>query len=149
MRWVSRRLTDFSQHTLLGLLLVLNAVAASITVLPIRPGKALDPKQLMLDLRAGLLAKQEGEVVGNVVDQEILWQCVTWRCLHLSVSGRNRSGRPPFSKCVAVKLPEASSRPQCALLFDNLERSGNPWKYPQSEATDFIVDNKFPRFQGT
>jgi Fe-S oxidoreductase len=109
-------------------------------------GKALDPKKLMLDLRTSLLAGTEEAVIGAVIDNEIIWQCMTCgACTYqcpvgidqvIPIIGMRRG------QVAAGEFPK-TMRP----LFDNLERTGNPWKYPESQAAEFIETNKLPIFE--
>ncbi|MBU0692314.1 4Fe-4S dicluster domain-containing protein [bacterium] len=141
------KLTDFSAHTMLGAFTCVECGRCYDNCPANKTGKALDPKQLMLDLRAGLLSKTEEPVVGNVIEEEILWQCVTCgACTYQCPVGIDQV--IPIIEMRRGQVSGGEFPSTMRPLFDNLERSGNPWKYPQSEASDFIAENKLPIFNG-
>lgn len=140
-------LTDLHKHTLLGAFTCVEC-GRCFDHCPARlTGKKLDPKQLMLDLRTGLLKDPSQSAVGEVISEEILWQCTT-------------CGACTFQCPVGIDQPipiiefrrglvaggqfPAEMRP----LFDNLEKSFNPWKYPESQAEEFLEENNFPEYDG-
>jgi len=110
-------------------------------------GKVLDPKQWMLDLRKGLLINPQMENPGDVLNFEMIWQCTTCgACTYQCPVGIDQvipliGFRRGF---VANGEFPGPMRP----LFDNLERSGNPWKYQPAEALDFIEEAQIPLYQG-
>jgi len=140
-------LTDLTKHTLLGAFTCVECGRCYDHCPATQTGKQLDPKKLMLDLRAGLLKGTRQKVVGPVIEEIVLWQCTT-------------CGACTFQCPVGIDQPipildlrrglvaggqfPAEMRP----LFDNLEKSFNPWKYPVSQAEEFIETNKFPKYDG-
>lgn len=141
------KLTDFSTHTILGAFTCVECGRCYDNCPANKTGKALDPKQLMLDLRAGLLTKTEEPVVGNVIKEEILWQCVTCgACTYQCPVGIDQV--IPIIELRRGQVSGGEFPSTMRPLFDNLERTGNPWKYPQSEGSDFISEHKLPLFEG-
>ncbi len=122
-------------------------------------GKELSPKYLILDLKdhllhdeaprllAGRAAGGDGskaavesthkEMVGGVIHDQVLWDCVTCRaCMEAC---------PVFiehvPKIVDMRrhLVMEASRilPEFQKLFDNVEASGNPWRFPRASRADW------------
>jgi Fe-S oxidoreductase len=141
------KLADFSAHTILGAFTCVEC-GRCYDHCPVRQtGKLLDPKQLMLDLRAGFLADFEQGAVGPVIKEEILWQCTTCgACTYQCPVGIDQVVPILEMRRGQVSAGEfpATMRP----LFDNLEKSGNPWKYPAEQAETFIEENRLPLFHG-
>jgi Fe-S oxidoreductase len=134
-------------------------------------GKELSPKQLILDLKehllhdeaARLLARRPaadatrpsadghgapGEprraLVGAVIHDQVLWDCVTCRaCMDAC---------PVFiehvPKIVDMRrhLVMEASRipPEWQKLFDNVEASGNPWRFPRHARADWAKGQGIP-----
>jgi Fe-S oxidoreductase len=140
-------LLDLSKHTLLGAFTCVEC-GRCFDHCPARlTDKQLDPKQLMLDLRAGLLKDTTQAVVGSVIDEKILWQCTTCgACTFQCPVGIDQA--VPIIELrrglVAGGQFPSAMRP----MFDNLEKSFNPWKYPVSQAEEFIEGNDFPLYRG-
>ncbi len=142
----TEKLSDLDKHSVLGAFTCVECGRCFDQCPANQTGKGLDPKQLMLDLRAGLLKNPEEIAVGPVIEDEILWQCTTcgactFQCpvgidQVIPIIGMRRG------KVAAAEFP-STLRP----LFDNLEKSGNPWKYPADQANEFIEANKFPIFK--
>jgi Fe-S oxidoreductase len=118
-------------------------------------GKELSPKFLILDLKdhllrdeaARLLGAAHGDtdgapeparhMVGDVIHDQVLWDCVTCRaCMDAC---------PVFiehvPKIVDMRrhlVMEASRIPlEFQKLFDNVEASGNPWRFPRVARADW------------
>jgi len=109
-------------------------------------GKVLDPKQWMLDLRKGLLTDPNMENPGDVLNFEMIWQCTTCgACTYQCPVGIDQvipliGFRRGF---VANGEFPGPMKP----LFNNLERSGNPWKYQPAEALEFIEQAAIPLYE--
>ncbi|MBI4491231.1 MAG: (Fe-S)-binding protein [Chloroflexi bacterium] len=112
-------------------------------------GKPLSPKKLILDLKEHLLeegpARLHGDgeahpgkqMVGEVITDEVLWDCTTCRaCMHEC---------PVFIEHVPkivdmrrhLVMAESRFEPEVQRLFDNLEASGNPWRLPRMVRGDW------------
>jgi Fe-S oxidoreductase len=128
-------------------------------------GKELSPKLLILDLKDYLLHEeadrllarqgaasgaagitdqkerhvngQHREMVGDVIHDQVLWDCVTCRaCMDAC---------PVFiehvPKIIDMRrhLVMEASRilPEWQKLFDNVEASGNPWRFPRNARADW------------
>ncbi len=141
------KLLDFSAHTILGAFTCVECGRCVEHCPANQTGKLLDPKQLMLDLRAALLADVGQTAVGPVIKDEILWQCTTCGACSFQCPVGIDQVVPILEmrrgQVAAGEFP-ATMRP----LFDNLERAGNPWKYPVSQAEEFIRENQLPIFRG-
>ncbi len=110
-------------------------------------GKALDPKQLVLNMRAGFLDDPSKPAVGEYVDAEWLWQCTTCgSCFEQCPVGNDQ----PLSILELRRgLTSEGEFPETLrTLFDNLERSGNPWRYQASDASAFIEQSGIPFHSG-
>jgi Fe-S oxidoreductase/nitrate reductase gamma subunit len=116
-----------------------------------RTGKPLSPKWVILDLKRYLLdrgpdllpadaasaAPPRRRMVGDVVADEVLWDCTTCRaCMDAC---------PVFiehvPKIVEMRrhlvLTESRFGPDARRLFENLEASGNPWRFPRATRGDW------------
>lgn len=116
-------------------------------------GKELSPKYLILDLKEHLLhdeaerllgkatANGNGlarkQLVGDVIHDQVLWDCVTCRaCMDAC---------PVFiehvPKIIDMRrhLVMEASRivPEWQKLFDNVEAAGNPWRFPRASRADW------------
>jgi Fe-S oxidoreductase/nitrate reductase gamma subunit len=139
-----------------------------------RTGKPLSPKNLVLDLKHFLLtygrppgppgpagapgpaggqpgaqgdsgpAGAPPALVGEVITDEVLWDCTTCRaCVDAC---------PVFidhvPKIVEMRrhlvMDENRFGPDAQRLFDNLEASGNPWRFPRSTRTDWAAGLDVP-----
>jgi Fe-S oxidoreductase/nitrate reductase gamma subunit len=125
-----------------------------------RTGKPLSPKKLVLDLKHYLLERgpellpdqagaggegSPGEVehapmLGGVIADEVLWDCTTCRaCMQAC---------PVFIEHVPkivdmrrnLVMVESRFGPGLQRLFDNLEASGNPWRFPKTTRADWAGD---------
>jgi len=132
-----------------------------------RTGKPLSPKKLILDLRHHLLevgpellrarGQEHGAVattaaheqaresasralVGQVITDETLWDCTTCRaCMQAC---------PVFIEHVPkiidmrrhLAMVESRFGQDVQRLFDNLEASGNPWRFPRATRADWARD---------
>lgn len=108
-------------------------------------GKPLSPKRLILDLKEHLLeagpalldgkngAHSGKQMVGEVITDEVLWDCTTCRACMQEC--------PVFIEHVPkiikmrrhLAMAESRFEPEVQRLFDNLEASGNPWRLPRIE----------------
>jgi Fe-S oxidoreductase/nitrate reductase gamma subunit len=125
-----------------------------------RTGKPLSPKKLVLDLKDYLLERgpnllpdraktpgaggetspgepEHGPMVGGVIADEVLWDCTTCRaCMQAC---------PVFIEHVPkivdmrrhLAMVESRFGQGLQRLFDNLESSGNPWRFPKSDRADW------------
>ncbi len=111
-------------------------------------GKALDPKQLVLNLRAGFLEDPEQQAVGGCLPEEWLWQCTTCgACAEQCPTGNDQ----PLSLLEYRRglVSEGRFPATFRTLFDNLERSGNPWRYAAQDATAFLEEHDVPFHDGS
>ena len=142
----AEKLSDFSAHTTLGALTCVECGRCFDQCPASQTGKALSPKQFMLDLRAGLLKNPDDLIIGPVIDEEIIWQCTTCgACTFQCPVGIDQV--VPIIETRRGKVAAAEFPSTLRPLFDNLEKSDNPWKYPRAQADDFIEDNSFPIFK--
>ena len=137
-----------------------------------RTGKPLSPKKLILDLKhhllergPGLLAgagatngtngtdgahagaeaeSGHGPMVGGIIADEVLWDCTTCRaCMQAC---------PVFIEHVPkivdmrrnLVMVESRFGQGLQRLFDNLEASGNPWRFPRASRADWASGEAVP-----
>ncbi len=114
-----------------------------------RSGKALDPKQFTLSLRALLRegAAADRPLVPDVIAPEVLWACTTCR----ACENECPVGIRYVDKLVGLRrnlvmmqgeLPPALTRP-----FDGMEGNGNPWNLPRSERLRWADGLDVPRLK--
>jgi Fe-S oxidoreductase len=139
------KLADFSAHTMLGAFTCVECGRCYEHCPANQTGKLLDPKQLMLDVRAGLLKDPQQTAVGPVIKEEILWQCTTCgACTYQCPVGIDQV--VPILEMRRGQVSAAVFPKTMRPLFDNLEKTGNPWKYSPEQAEEFIDANAFPTF---
>ncbi len=142
----AERLSDLSKHSILGAFTCVECGRCFDHCPASQTGKALNPKQLMLDLKAGLLKNPEEIAVGPIIQEEILWQCTTCgACTYQCPVGIDQV--IPLIEMRRGRVAAAEFPSTLRALFDNLEKSGNPWKYPSDQASEFIESNKLPLFK--
>ena len=142
----AEKLTDLSKQTVLGAFTCVECGRCYDQCPARNTGKQLDPKQLMLDLRAALLADPSGEVLGDERFKDVIWQCTTCgACTFQCPVGIDQV--VPIIEIrrgyVANSVFPDAMRP----LFDNLESVGNPWLYPPTDAATFLSENNFPPYE--
>jgi Fe-S oxidoreductase len=108
--------------------------------------KKLNPKQLILDLKEGLLESLDKAVAGETLDVETLWQCTTcgsctWQCPvgveHVTPIIETRRGL-----VAGGEFPSPLKT-----MFKSMERHQNPWGYTQDQAEEFLEENSYPKFK--
>ncbi len=108
--------------------------------------KTLNPKELILDLRAGFLKGVDTPVAGETLDEKTIWQCTTcgsctWQCPvgveHVSPIIETRRGL-----AAGGEFP-----PPLKTMFKSMERHKNPWGYTQDQAEEFLDENEYPKFK--
>lgn len=140
------KLSDFGAHTILGAFTCVECGRCFDHCPASQTEKPLNPKQLMLDLRAGLLRNFDEVAVGTTVKEEILWQCTTCgACTYQCPVGIDQV--IPIIEMRRARVAAAEFPDTLRPLFDNLEKSGNPWKYPADQAEEFLESNHFPIFE--
>jgi Fe-S oxidoreductase len=141
------QLTELPTHTALGAFTCVKC-GRCFDHCPARlSGKRLDPKQLMLDLRAGFLADPEQPIIGEVLDTERIWQCTTCgACTYQCPVGIDQV--VPILETRRGLAAEGEVPETFNTTFNNLERSRNPWGYPAHEADSFLQEHGFPAYEG-
>ena len=109
-------------------------------------GKKLDPKRLILDIKKGLLDNPGKPIIGETLNEEVIWQCTTcgsctFQCPvgveHVSAIIDTRRGL----------TAEGSFPAPMKTLFKSLERQRNPWGYPPTQAQEFLEEHDVPAFE--
>ena len=141
------KLSDLSAHTVLGSFTCVEC-GRCYDHCPARgTGKLLDPKKLMLDLRAGFLHDPGQKIVGPAIEEEIIWQCTTCgACTYQCPVGIDQV--VPILEVRRGLTAEGNVPHTFNTFFGNLERLQNPWAYPTPQAHEFISDNNFPQYDG-
>ncbi len=108
--------------------------------------KELDPKKLILDIKAGLLKDIESPVTEDTLSSKVIWQCTTcgsctYQCPvgveHVTPIIETRRGLT-----AGGEFPDPLKT-----MFKSLERHQNPWGYTQDQAEDFLEENGYPKFK--
>ncbi|MEW5702820.1 MAG: (Fe-S)-binding protein [Candidatus Zixiibacteriota bacterium] len=141
------KLTDLSSHTALGAFTCVEC-GRCYDHCPARgTGKLLDPKQLMLDLRAGFLKDPQQAIVGATIPEEILWQCTTCgACTYQCPVGIDQV--IPILETRRGLTAEGNVPHTFNTFFGNLERLQNPWAYPTPQAHEFLQEHNYPTYDG-
>ncbi len=112
-------------------------------------GKALDPKELVLKMKAGFLADPTApSLASGQLPEDWLWQCTTCgSCAEQCPVGNDQ---PLTIQEYRRGLTSEGQFPDTLrTLFDNLERSGNPWRHAPSTATAFLKEAEIPLHDGS
>ena len=142
----AEKLSDLDKHTVLGSFTCVEC-GRCFDHCPARStGKVLDPKQWMLDIKAGMLKDPGMEDPSQVLNFDMIWQCTTCgACTYQCPVGIDQVIPIIAFRRGFVSNGEFPS--PMRTLFDNLERSGNPWKYQPHEAMDFIEESGLPWYK--
>jgi len=112
-------------------------------------GKALDPKELVLKMKAAFLADPSAPALASGhLPENWLWQCTTCgACAEQCPVGNDQ---PLTIQEFRRGLTSEGQFPDTLrTLFDNLERSGNPWRHAPSSATAFLKEAGIPIHDGS
>lgn len=109
-------------------------------------GQPLNPKQLVLDLRAALGQQtREGarQLVGEVIRRETLWSCTTcYACVYeCPVLIEHVDDIVDMRRHLA--LAQGDLPPSLATTLTNIERAGNPWKQSRRKRSTWTQDLDF------
>jgi Fe-S oxidoreductase len=143
----AEKLTDIEKHTALASFTCVEC-GRCFDQCPARfTGKTLDPKKLMLDIRKGLLIEPIPEDTSAVLNMEMIWQCTTCgACTYQCPVGVDQV--IPIIGLRRGLVSNGEFPAPMRALFDNLERSGNPWKYQPHQALEFIESAQIPLYDG-
>lgn len=116
-------------------------------------GKSLSPKKVILDLKAHLIdesgilsgARQadskntDSALIGDVITEDELWACTTCRAC--------QEACPVFIEHIDKIVDMRRSLVESGLVLESVAQCleslsllGNPWKFPQSERTDWAAN---------
>jgi Fe-S oxidoreductase len=143
----AEKLTDLHPHSILGAFTCVECGRCRDHCPATQTGKILSPKELILDLRRGLKANPEQEAVGDVVNQEALWQCTTCG----ACTTQCPVGIEHVVPILEMRRGQSAAGivPQTlANMYKGLEKSGNPWSYDLQQAMDFLEENQVPEYDG-
>jgi Fe-S oxidoreductase len=106
-------------------------------------GKHLNPKELMLNIRAVYLNDPSKAVAEDERFTDMIWQCTTCgACTFQCPVGIDQV--IPIIEMRRGMVSNSVFPDTMRPLFDNLESVGNPWLYPPTDAATFLEENKFP-----
>lgn len=108
-------------------------------------GKELNPKQLILDIRGGLLGKKkDDDIVGNGVSSEVLWQCTSCgACEDICPVGVEHL--PMIIGMRRGQVASGDISEKAATVLNALERGNNPWQ--MAVDPDAIKQLQIPQFE--
>ena len=144
----AEKLSDLHIHTGLGAFTCVECGRCFEHCPASSTGKALDPKQLMLDLRDGLLEDPEQEAVGDVISSEVLWQCTTCgACTYQCPVGIDQV--IPIIEMRRGQVAGGAFPATMNKFFKDMEVRGNPWGHARHKADDFLAESGLPAFDGS
>lgn len=111
-------------------------------------GKALDPKELVLKMRDGYLADPSAPALESQIPADWLWQCTTCgACAEQCPTGNDQ----PLTILEFRRglTSEGIFPDTLRTLFDNLERSGNPWRHAPADGAAFLRESNIPLHDGS
>jgi Fe-S oxidoreductase len=145
------RVTDFSWKHLLDLYTCTECGRCEAQCPASRTGKPLSPKKLILDLKDYLLEHdpRTGEngaarMVGDVIIDDVLWDCTTCRACMQACPVYIEHVPKILDMRRDLVLIENRFSSDWQRLFDNLEASGNPWRFPAMSRGDWARDRGVP-----
>jgi len=141
-------LKDLDVHTALGAFTCVECGRCQDHCPAYQTGKVLNPKQIMLDLRQGYLAKPGAAVIADeVLSLEALWQCTTCgACTYQCPVGIDQV--IPILELRRGLGAEGEFPEPMTALMKNLERNANPWGYTQNQAEEFLDEHDYPAYDG-
>jgi len=141
-------LTDLDTHTILGSFSCVECGRCQDHCPAYNTGKALNPKQIMLDLRAGYLTRPDAAVLADeILPIEAIWQCTTCgACTYQCPVGIDQV--IPILELRRGLGAEGEFPETMNTLMKNLERNANPWGYTQNQAEDFLDEHEYPAYEG-
>ncbi len=108
--------------------------------------KVLNPKELILDIRSGLLKDTKSAVAGDTLPVEAIWQCTTCgSCTFQCPVGVEHVTPIIEARRGLVAGGEFPSPLKTA--FKSLERHQNPWGYTIDQAVVFLDENAYPKYK--
>jgi Fe-S oxidoreductase len=152
-------ITDFSWKHLLDLYTCTECGRCEAQCPASRTGKPLSPKKLILDLKDHLLEydhraangtgkepeqQPRGRMVGDVIIDDVLWDCTTCRACMQACPVYIEHVPKILDMRRNLVLVENRFGQDWQRLFDNLEASGNPWRFPASSRGDWAKDLGVP-----
>jgi Fe-S oxidoreductase len=144
----AENLVDLHAHTALGAMTCVECGRCHDHCPATQTDKLLDPKQVMLLLRRGFLENPEQPAVGDVIPEEMIWQCTTCgSCTYQCPVGIDQV--VPIiemrrGKVAAGELPDETMMN----FFQNLERRHNPWGYPVHKSEEILEELDLPAYDG-
>ena len=139
-------LSDLDKHTVLGAFSCVECGRCFDHCPARNTGKILNPKQWILDIKDGLLENPGMEDPSKVLNFDMIWQCTTCgACTYQCPVGIDHV--IPIIEFRRGFVSGGEFPGPMRALFDNLERSGNPWKYQPHEALDFIEEAEIPIYK--
>ena len=142
----AEKLSDLDRHSILGSFTCVECGRCYDQCPARNTDKVLDPKQWMLDLRKGMLSDSAWDNPSEALNFDMIWQCTTCgACTYQCPVGIDQV--VPIIEFRRGFVSEGEFPSPMRALFDNLERSGNPWKYQPHEAAEFIEENDIPWYE--
>ncbi|MBL7191461.1 (Fe-S)-binding protein [bacterium] len=142
----AEKIFDLDKHTLLGAFSCVECGRCYDQCPARNTDKTLDPKQWMLDIRKALLTQSAHENPSEVMNFDMIWQCTTCgACTYQCPVGIDQV--IPLIEFRRGFVSGGEFPSPMRALFDNLERSGNPWKYQPHEAIEFIEKSGIPWYK--
>ena len=140
------RITDFSWKHLLDLYTCTECGRCEAQCPASRTGKPLSPKKLVLDLKDHLFepSSDGSRMVGDVIVDDVLWDCTTCRACMQACPVYIEHVPKILDMRRSLVLVENRFGQDWQRLFDNLEASGNPWRFPASTRGDWARDLNLP-----
>jgi Fe-S oxidoreductase/nitrate reductase gamma subunit len=137
-------IADFSWKHLLDLYTCTECGRCEAQCPASRTGKPLSPKKLILDLKDHLFEGDGARMVGDVIVDDVLWDCTTCRACMQACPVYIEHVPKILDMRRNLVLVENRFGQDWQRLFDNLEASGNPWRFPSSTRGDWVGDLDVP-----
>ena len=109
-------------------------------------GKDLNPREIITDSKNALVSgKNEQPVIGNFIDNKVIWQCTTCgSCETVCPTGNEHL--PKIIGLRRYQVAESNFPSEANAVFSGMEKNYNPWNYGSHLREEFITNNKLPFF---
>jgi Fe-S oxidoreductase len=143
-RFGALMLTDFKKKSLLDLFACSECGRCQESCPAYNTGKALNPKDIIQDLKdrlllagPGLLKNSDSQpatpLCSDIIEDDILWACTTCRACDEVCPVENS----PMNKIIAIRqamvLMAGAFPEEARIALRNIETQSNPWGFPQEQ----------------
>jgi len=141
-----KEITDLTWKQKLDLFACIQCGRCSDLCPALGTGKHLDPKMIIMDLKAGQeAAVGNTPIIGSLIQEADIWQCTTCgACENVCPTGDEHL--PLIIGLRRARVAESQFPKEAVNAFTNLEKTGNPWGYAPGSRGDRLQALNMPIF---